>query len=59
MAPYPKGIDQTEHQSLYEQFACHAVGGGARARRLEHRPHLGWGAAASSRASAGSRRPVS
>ncbi|MCZ7459714.1 DUF2599 domain-containing protein [Streptomyces sp. WMMC940] len=25
MAPYPKGIDQEEHQSLYEQFACHAA----------------------------------
>ncbi|MFF4260919.1 hypothetical protein [Streptomyces virginiae] len=25
MARYPKGIDQVEHQSLYEQFACHAA----------------------------------
>lgn len=25
MVPYPKGIDQVEHQSLYEQFACHAA----------------------------------
>ncbi|MEU6114355.1 DUF2599 domain-containing protein [Streptomyces sp. NPDC047117] len=25
LAPYPNGVSNTEHRSLYEQFACHAV----------------------------------
>ncbi|WP_168220795.1 DUF2599 domain-containing protein [Streptomyces sp. RFCAC02] len=25
MAPYPNGVSETEHRSMYEQFACHAA----------------------------------